>query len=243
VIAAAILGSLVWQLRRKRIATGSETPPAKLPNIAIPFLFAGSYLVFLLAARSRQMIDLDSRMLSVVIPFIVIGLLGVYQRLAEKTNPRMAALPFVLPLVAFSINAFNTHTSIREGWRDLGEPGPVLGLTYHSTSGRQLDSLRGINDYFAPAAGDIVLTDIKRPLIVQYLFPAADVRRMPANPDADGLTALKESLERNGIAIISSAAWSAALSKELEGRAEFFRIESQSGGLEYIIMQLPVGAP
>ena len=242
IIALVSVGALAWLLFRDRIDPDASASDRR-PDIALPLLFAGCYLVFLLAARSRQTINLDSRMLSVIIPFVLLGAAAAYQRLTIRTGAPRSALPFVLPLIAFIFNATNTYASIQTSWRDLDEPGPVLGLTYLSVTGRQLDTLRSINEYFAPASGDIVLTDIERPLIVKRIFRAADVRRMPELPDEDGLAALQEPLSRSGIAIVSSNSWSEALSKALEGRAEFFRIESQSGGLQFIVIQLPVGAP
>lgn len=245
--AAAVVLITVASVAWLALRPSDANPRAKLsfrsPNIVVPFLFAACYLVFLLIARGRQTIDLDSRMLSVAVPFIFLALLGVYQQLSIKSRGGLAALPFLLPLCAFTINAIYTHTSILKGWRDDAEPGPVLGLTYRSTTGRQMDSLRKINEYFSPAAGDLVLTDIARPMIVAHMFPKSDVRQMPDSASEESFAQLDAPLGRRGIAIISTESWSRALAEDLEGRAGFYRIESQTSSPEFIVIKLPVEAP
>ena len=244
--AAVILitaSSIAWLAFRPSDTRERAKVSFKSSSIVAPFLFVLTYLAFLLIARGRQYIDLDSRMLSVVVPFILIGLLGVYQQLSIRTNGRVAALPFILPLFAFAINAIHTHKSILNGWRDNGEPGPVLGLTYRSITGRQMDTLRGINEYFSPAAGDLILTDISRPIIAGYLFSKSDVRQMPISPSEQSLAEMEDSLGRRGLAIISSEAWLQVLTKGLAGRAEFLTIKGQSGDSEFVVIKLPVDAP
>lgn len=214
----------------------------KSPRMIVPFIFVACYLTFLLASRSRQVVDLDTRMLSVAVPFILIGLMDAHQWLSIRTRSGLAAVPFLLLLTVFSISAMQTHTNILKGWRDLGEPGQILGMNHRSVTGRQLDTLRGIKAYFAPAAGDLILTDIARPLIVGYLFPNSDVRRFPDVPNEENLSILDAPFSRHGIAIVSTTIWSEALSTTLEGRAEFYKIESRNEGPEYMVIKLPVAA-
>lgn len=241
-IALLVVGSLAWLLVRTRDSKERTHSSRRLSSTALPFLFAGCYLAFLLVSRSMQTIDLDSRMLSVAVPFVLLGLVNAYQWLSMRAGRTLAMLPFFLPLLAFLANAVYTHSNIIGGWRDLGEPGPVLGLSYRSLTGRQTLSLRKINEHFGPAPGDLVLTDIRRPIIVDYLFPGSEVRRLPGEPSADNLVLLEEPLSRTGIAILSSSTWSKALGRELEGRAEFFTIANQSGATEFVVMKLPVRA-
>lgn len=242
-VLSVIAASAAWLILRAADANPRTKLSFKSSNIVVPFLFAACYLAFLLISRGRQRIDLDSRMLSVAVPFILIGLLGVYQQLSMRTSGGLAALPFLLPLCAFAFNGIHTHTSILNGWRDYGEPGPVLGLTYRSITGRQMDSLRGINEYFSPAPGDLVLTDIARPIIVGHMFSRSDVRKMPDSTSEESFALLDAPLGRRGIAIISSELWSKALSKSLEGHAGFYRIEPQTGGPEFLVIKLPIEAP
>lgn len=234
------IGSVAW-LRHRPCVTESETgPPQKSLSVVVPFLFVACYLALLLVSRSMQTIDLDSRMLSVAVPFLLIGMAGIYQRSSMRIGTRPAALPFLLPLCAFAINAVQAHNSILNGWRDHGEPGPILGLTYRSLTGRQLDSLRGINEYFAPSEGNLVLTDIARPIIVKYIFPDMDVRKMPAIANEQNFALLESPLQRRGLAIITGEAWSRTLSTGLEGRADFFTIQNQAGKPQYVVIKLPV---
>jgi hypothetical protein len=242
VVFLVALASATWLLLRHTGASKQGSLPYGLPNIIVPFLFAICYMIFLLISRGRQSIDLDSRMLSVVVPFLMLGLLGVYQKLLLREGNRLAVIPLLLPLAAFAIGAFHTHTNIMKGWRELGEPGSILGKTYRSMTGHQMDALRGIGEHFVPGDGDLVLTDISRPIIVEYLFPGADVRQMPGMPDDQKMAELDASLQREGIAIIGSSAWSQALSNSLEGRAHFYNIADQAGSTKYVVITLPVDA-
>ena len=240
---AVILVALVsttWFLSRHTESSEQEPPTRGFPDIIVPFVFAFSYMIFLLVSRGRQSIDLDSRMLSVVIPFLLIGLLGIYQQISLRQSGRLAVLPFVLPLAAFVVGAFQTHTSIMKGWRDLGEPGPILGMTYFSMTGHQMDVLRSLSEHFVPGNGDLVLTDISRPIIVEYLMPEADVRQLQGNPDDRKIAELEASLSRKGIAIIGNSDWSQALSRYLEGRTNFYNISDQAGVAQYVVIKLPV---
>lgn len=242
VILLISIGSISWLLLRKGGTTERTRSSFDKSSIALPFLLAGCYLAFLLVSRSMQTIDLDSRMLSVAMPFVFIGLVNTYQWLSVRAGRLLAVLPFLLPLFAFSANAVYTHSNIVNGWRELGEPGPVLGLSYRSITGRQTLALRRISEHFSPAPGDLVLTDIRRPIIVDYIFTEADVRRLPGEPSADNLDSLEDTLGRSGIIILGSGTWSRALQRELEGRVEFFTIANQSGVTEFVVMKLPVKA-
>ncbi len=231
---------VAWLLLRRTPRTEQARPAFWSSSVVMPFMIAFGYLAFLLVSRHRQHIDLDSRMLSVVVPFLLLGLLGIYRQLALRADDKMAGIPFLILLVAFALGAANTHTDILKGWRDLGEPGPLLGKTYRSMTGRQMETLRGIDEYFAPAEGDIVLTDINQPIIVDYLFSNADVRRLPDVPDDKNVVQLEATLQRQGLAIIGSTAWSQALSNGLDGRAHFYNIEGKAENSSYAVITLPV---
>ena len=208
----------------------------------VPLLFVASYSILILLSRMLQVTDLDSRMLSVAVPFLILAVHGIYLSLASRAGDRKAALPFVLLLCVFFINAVNTHRSILAGWREHGEPGAVLGLVYPSLTGARLDTLRSIGEHFAPGEGDLVLTDAKRPVILGYLYPDTDVRRVPDEPNEANIAAVIEVLQRKGLAIIGRPDWGQALSDRLHGRADFYRIETATGKLEYIVITLPVRA-
>jgi hypothetical protein len=239
VIVVAVV-SAAWLFLRRTSSSEQGALTQGLTNIVVPFLFVFIYMIFLLVSRGRQSIDLDSRMLSVVIPFLAIGFLGVYQQLVLRVGRRLAVLPFLLPLAAFVVGAFQTHTSILKGWRDLGEPGLILGMTYRSMTSQQMDVLRGISEHFVTGRGDLVLTDISRPIIVEYLFPGSDVRQVPGKPNDQNIAELEASLQRDGIVIVGDTDWSQALSTSLEGRAHSYTISDQAGIAKYVVITLPV---
>lgn len=219
-----------------------DSDPRESMHVVVPLLFVASYSSLILISRMVQVTDLDSRMLSVAVPFLILAVHGIYRMLESRTGNPTAAFPFALLICAFLVNAANTHVSILAGWREHGEPGAVLGLVYPSMTGTRLDSLRGIGEHFAPGAGDLVLTDLKQPVIAGYLFPDADVRKVPGAPTEENLVAVVNVLQREGLAIIGKPDWGQALSSRLEGRADFYRIESAPGKLEYIVITLPVSS-
>ena len=242
VVLVVTVASAAWLFSRHTGSSKQGSLTNGLPNIGAPFLFAVFYMIFLLISRGRQSIDLDSRMLSVVVPFLALGFMGVYQQLFSRVGRRLAVLPFLLPLAVFVIGAFQTHTSILKGWRDLGEPGLILGMTYYSMTGHQMDVLRGISEHFVTGEDDFILTDISRPIIVEYLFPGADVRQLVGNPDDQKMAEVEASLQQKGIVMIGSPEWAQALSTSLEGRTHFYNISDQAGIPKYVVIRLPVDA-
>tara|TARA_R110002096_G_scaffold325915_1_gene519802 strand:+ start:4342 stop:5916 length:1575 start_codon:yes stop_codon:yes gene_type:complete len=238
VISAAAVG---WMFMRSE---AKAAPPSSVARESmrwvVPLLFVASYSILILLSRMVQVTDLDSRMLSVAVPFLLLAVHGIYLTLASRTGNSSAALPFVLLLCVFFVNAVNTHRSILTGWKEQGEPGAVLGLVYPSMTGTRLDTLRSIGEHFSPGDGDLVLTDLRQPVIAGYLFPQADVRKVPGEPDEENLAAVIAVMQRNGLAIIGQPDWGQALSRQLEDKADFYRIESAAGKLEYIVIALPV---
>lgn len=239
VVLLCCAASAAWILNRGK-NSGNEDTSALNIRLVVPFLFIASYFALLLVSRMTQVTDLDSRMLSVAVPFVLLGLHAVYELLATKVRRATAAIPFVLLIGAFVINAANTHSSILAGWREQGEPGMILGLSYPSMTGPRLDTLRGIGAHFGPGAGDLVLTDIRRTVIASYLFPDADVRVVPDDANEENIETVAAVLHRKGLAIIGEPDWGQALTSRFEDRADFYRIESADGRLEYIVITLPV---
>lgn len=242
---AALLGlsaaAFAYLFVRSSAGESQSSPPDSMQWV-MPLLFVASYSVLILVSRMVQVTDLDSRMLSVAVPFLILAMHASYRLLGSRTGSRVAVLPFALLLCAFLVNAANTHASILSGWREHGEPGAVLGLVYPSMTGTRLDTLRGIGEHFAPGEGDLILTDLKQPVIAGYLFPDADVRKVPGDPSDENVAAVVDVLQRKGLAIIGKPDWGQALSDRLEGRADFYRIESAAGKLDYIVITLPVRA-
>jgi hypothetical protein len=109
-------------------------------------------------------------------------------------------------------------------------------------TGHQLDVLRGISEHFVTGEGDFVLTDISRPIILEYFFPEASVRQMMVIPDDQSMAEVETSLQQEGIVIIGSPEWAQALATSLEGRTHFYNISDQAGTPRYMVIKLPVGA-
>lgn len=267
-LAVITLVLVAWLLFRKpdkihRANQASSFYKTGFPNVVVPFLFVICYLVFLLISRNRQTIDLDSRMLSVIVPFFLVGFAGLYQQLAKRVRSYLAVLPFLLPVGLYASNGLSAHNSIMNGWRSSGEPGSILGSVYPSITGHKLDPLRRIQEYFKPGLGDLVVTDISRPVIVERLLagthvvqilgvpeklkrvnsvlPAVSTNAVPDNlPEAIPETLLKVLMQNKGLAIISTPAWMSALETRLNDSDQLYQIKDNNGHLVYAVIKLPI---
>ncbi len=231
--------SVTWMLFGRRTRAANEAPPGNLIEVTVPLLFISSYLALLLYSRAVQSIDLDTRMLSVIVPYVLILLLGIYRHLATRRGEGLAAMPFVLLLISFVYGGLSFHSSILAGWKKLNEPGPLLGVYYRSLSGRQFDPLRRIGVDFAPNPGDLILTDIRRPVIVDYLFPGAKVRRLPGDPAELDPSALEALMADDGLAIVHGTPWSQRLLEALETHTGTYRIVGKSGNPAFLVVKMP----
>lgn len=227
-------------LRRRK--TSSENPAYDRPDISFvvaPVIISACYLAFLVVSRQLQAIDLDTRMIGVVVPFLFLAFLGVYAFLANRVGPAVAAAPFIVPMALLLFNAIGTHKQIIDGWRQSGEPGRVLAMTYPSISANRFDVLRGISQHFAVPDGATVFTDLSRPIVIQYLFPNATVRQLPALSDPDSLLHLDKQVVDRGLIIVSTSHWWSALQERYQSRATLMPVVGESGGPEWLVIALP----
>ena len=206
-------------------------------------MFVVSYSAFLLVSRQTQTIDLDTRMLSVAVPFLLLALLGTYEMLSRKHGRLIATLPFALPFIAATANAIQTHKDIIDGWREQGEPGRVLSMTYPSISSRRFDLLRGIVQAFPINEGASVITDYRRPIVLQHLFGAATVRQLESEVNEENMKQLASFSRSPGLILISTQEWGAAITGNADGKVGVYTVSGESGKAEWFVIKLPMEAP
>jgi hypothetical protein len=242
IILVLSFGVAIWLGYRNRHAAELEDPSA-IPFAASAIITVTSYAAFLLVSRQVQTIDLDTRMLSVVVPFLWFTFLGVYAYQSQSSNRRLAAIPLFVLIIASAINAYSAHVSIISGWRTAGEPGQVLNMSYPSISSRRFDVLRSISQEFPLSAGSTVITDNSRPIVFQHFFPKAIVRRLPGDVDSDAADLLEKYAADEGLVIIGTSEWWKEITRRFQGKSGFYTIKNYSGDPEWLVMKLPVAAP
>ena len=237
--------AVIWlQRRTQRIpAEGALNGLGISSPLLLPLLFVVSYSTFLLVSRQTQTIDLDTRMLSVAVAFLLLALLGAYELLSRKHGRLIASLPFALPLLAFTANAMQTHQSIIDGWREQGEPGQVLRMTYPSKSSRRFDVLRGIVQAFPVGDGATIITDYRRPIVLQHLFGDATVRQLEPAATDESIQQMASFSSGQGLILISTQGWGSAITSSFDGNVGIFTVAGESGKAEWFVIKLPMEAP
>jgi hypothetical protein len=235
---------MIWLKLRTQQVPADQTQNRQGLNslVLLPLVFVMSYSAFLLVSRQTQTIDLDTRMLSVAVPFLMLAFLGIYEMLSRKHGRLIATLPFAMPLLAFGANAVQTHKSIIEGGREQGEPGRVLSMTYPSISSRRFDVLRGIVQTFPVSEGASIITDYRRPIVLQHLFGDATVRQLEPEATDENIKQIASFSSSQGLILISTQEWGSAITGSLDGKLGVFTVSGESGKAEWFVIKLPMEA-
>ncbi len=233
----------LWVRGGRTEAPGSSLNAAAIRPTILPFLFAVGYFAFLLVSRQIQVIDLDTRMLSVAVPFLLLAAVGAYHLLCSRASQAASMIPFVLPILLLVWNAVGTHQSILAGWRESGEPGRVLGGLYPSISAHRFAPLREVASSFPMAPGAEIFTDISRPMVFQFLYGDSTIRQVSGAPDDDLLARIEAYDGREGLAIVGSQARWPVLTRQFSGRSDIYTVNGLSGTAEWLILTLPVASP
>lgn len=157
-----------------------------LALFAVCSLWLVGYLTALVVFRSLQHIDLDTRMISLAVPFvflIIAAAAGEVFQATRHTAAKVAMGALVLLIVAPTVvSSVGTYSTIRAAWKDHRVPGQISGIRYNSITNVGLEPLRVIQQRLSRDADGVVVTDIPRPQIVRYFFPGARVLRLPEGP-------------------------------------------------------------
>lgn len=148
-------------------------------QLYMPVLWSLIYIGFLLISRSVQQVDLDTRMLSVILPLLLLGVIALTRFLSSSLPLKLAILPLVFIMLITVISGIACHQTILANLRTEQSPGYVNHMRYYSISEPRFDALRDIAQRHGIGRGDIVLTDSPRPQILNYFFGEAIVKSIP----------------------------------------------------------------
>lgn len=159
-----------------RAAEAGEGAGRLLP---MAVLWSLCYLAFLLISRSVQQVDLDTRMLVVILPFMLLALLALTRYLSAYLPLGVSALPLVTVLVISGISGLACHQTLLKNLRDEHSPGYVHHMRYFSITEPRFAIFGELAGSFVPAGESLLLTDIPRPQILSYFFSEARIKLIP----------------------------------------------------------------
>lgn len=230
------IGLLVAVIRRHQtIPAAAYAGTTARRDLVLPALFLGSYFLFLLLARQVQVIDLDTRMLVVTPPFLLLFLGGVALRASVRSAVLVSGVVAVVSTVWLS-NGYAIHRSLIENWREQAEPGRILGIHYPALSSRRFDVLRRASSAIPVESGALLLTDVRRPAIVAHFFPRANVRLIETG--ASGVALAAERLgQEGGLALLTQPQPLQTLATALGDSAQTLRISGSPHGPDLYMLR------
>ena len=168
---------------------------ASAHHLYMPLLWSFIYIGFLLISRSVQQVDLDTRMLSVILPLLLLGVIALVNFLSRNLPLTLSTLPLIFIMLLAALSGLACHQTILANLRTEQSPGYVHHMRYYSITEPRFDAFRDIAQTFDIGSGDIVLTDSPRPQTLNYFFGDATVKSIPyldGKVDFQALASLKE---------------------------------------------------
>jgi len=151
----------------------------------IALIWVVTYLVGLLAARSMQNIDLDTRMLSVVVPLVLVIPVALFSLAPQGLGKSLLGISVALWAGFQVYHGVERIGTIKESWEKHGAPGNVNLLFYNSVTSPAFDIFRVFRRLVTPDVEDLVLTDYRDVRVVGYFSGRATTVRFPS-PDVIG---------------------------------------------------------
>ncbi len=211
---AALLGGalLVFvHLRRKKDFVSAEK---SLTDILLPLFWALSYLCSVVILRSLKEFDLDTRMVSPVMPFTALGVAGLAVWLIRTTHQKWIALPFVVWGLFLATQGATTYTTALSNWRNIGEPGFLADTRLHYGNVGTVTQFMWMQPVYQELSRrvhkPVVVIENYRPVVFAHLTHA-QVKAFPAVLDDIAIERINR-LE-NGFVIVTSDTGLLALEK------------------------------
>jgi hypothetical protein len=98
--------------------------------LLIPLLWSLIYLGFLIISRSVQHIDLDTRMISVILPLLFLCVLGLTNFLLRRLPVAAASFPLIIVMLTTGLDGITCHQKILKNLRTEHGPGYVHYIHY-----------------------------------------------------------------------------------------------------------------
>lgn len=250
VVAAVVLGLLaaVWGYAASRRGRNRPLPPAAgEPGILVPAIWVVSYCILLVVARSFQNIDIDTRMVSILIPFIILVLLALGKRLSQSVPLPLALAPLVLWAGILAWNGAKGFAGSLESWRAHHTPGfqAASGLRYRNfTANPNYRAVRNLYDDLRKLEADPVIISDFRPILFHYLT-GAKAKQLPARLDPDSVTRINAVGAAGGFLLVTTEEGAGAVSRAYGADWAGLTIidQAKTYGVSVIALPLPLPQP
>lgn len=240
VLGMLLVGVIVVIIRKRREI---ENPAEHGFRLALAMLiWAVAYLIFLIISRQMSMIDLDTRMIAPIVPFMMLAALGLLSGSRQVIDSGLIEGLSALLLLSTAANGYLVHREIVASWQSARTPGTLLGITYNSISSPSFATYYRLRELIRAPGGTLVLTDLDRPVMLHYFFPAARVKQLPGDITEDGLRALKPMLGKQGFVVITKDQTASAFTAATKANAAFQQVVDANGQpmIGLLVLHLPV---
>jgi len=191
------------------------------------------YLASLLVFRQMQSIDLDARMISVTLPLLVVAAVCIVHGTRRTRVPLTPRLALVAVVFALLVNGARTYGLIVHYWERSGYPGYIGGMFYNNVTSAAFTPLRRLAEHYA-LDGEVLVSDLRRPRILAYFFPRAEILRLRADTEP---ARLKELLcTRDGLLLLTSPPGPPAVERLID-------MQSDAAADAWIFRETPLGSP
>lgn len=206
--------------------------------VALPLIWMLSYVIFLLISRSTQHIDLDARMLSVVLPFFILTLIAVSVFLSKYLPRYFALSPALLVFLLVYYDGLITHQLILKNLQEEKSIGSIHGVKYSSITETKYDFFRDLAKTFYLDKGRVLLTDIDRPQGLAFFFENARVKSIPvSNGNIDFKTI--DAVSRGGLAILATKSIQELFIDKYKNRMPIISISAGDRKMAFLVIKFP----
>ena len=175
----ALACTLIIACRYRAPKSDQASPQAASHHLLVPLLWSLVYLGFLIISRSVQHIDLDTRMISVTLPLLFLGVLGLTNFLLRKLYVAAASFPLIIIMLTTGLDGIAFHQTILKNLRTERSPGYAHYTHHYSITEVRFEIFEDIAQTYEVGKGDMIVTDGSRPQILNYFFGDAIVKSIP----------------------------------------------------------------
>lgn len=172
--------------------------------IFFPIMWAGIYFGSLIILRSwKEFDELDTRLISPAIPFLVLGLFGLIHLFNFRKFPAIIIVMVIGWIALMVILSLGSYKQALANWRDYQSPMFIstIGKVYNNFTGRP-DSAFIVDVYTTiknqtHSSNPIIILDDVRPVFFQHLS-GARIKTLPDKLDIDAI----QKINKLGVGVI-----------------------------------------
>lgn len=231
----------------RRLNNRAERIAVHAREMLLPLGWVFSYCFALVILRSVQKIDIDTRMISVVIPFLLLALIAIAKQITVLAPKSVALAPFVFLLSMQVVHGIITYNSAIKSWREESSPNFISSGTdvyTNFTSNIRYQVIRKLYD-------DLRSANFDRPVIFYdwrpiqfYYYTGAQVKGMPAALDTETVIRINQIGAKGGFILITTQEGKNTMVKAYGNdwvKVDGFKIvETGIKGITVISLPLPI---